>query len=220
MNIYLDARLPTHTATPPPEQLSGVTVLAVCVTIEPFPYHARSGAMVVGSWFLILGCWLPQSNVEIKIDRVYTVSRASLFLPFNVEDAARSEAEVEASQVRDKDPDVGDWWRCHHIVERKKCFGLNVLIYIYRYACTVCLSSDCLRISLVWSRVIDISFAGTISHGFPLLALSLNFHCLKVVGSVRLIDCHAAVRTCSSLSTLSRYLRMFRSGLNWCGDRY
>lgn len=40
-----------------------------------------------------------QNNVEIKIDRVYAVSRASLFLPFSVEDAARSEEEVEASQV-------------------------------------------------------------------------------------------------------------------------
>ncbi|CAM9440522.1 unnamed protein product [Ectocarpus sp. 4 AP-2014] len=39
-----------------------------------------------------------QNNVEIKIDRVYAVSRASLFLPFSVEDAARSEEEVEASQ--------------------------------------------------------------------------------------------------------------------------
>jgi len=43
---------------------------------------------------------LRQNNVEIKIGRVYAVSRASLFLPFSVEDAARSEAEVEASQVR------------------------------------------------------------------------------------------------------------------------
>ncbi|CAN0381171.1 unnamed protein product [Pylaiella littoralis] len=43
-----------------------------------------------------------QSNVEIQIDRVYTVSRASLFLPFSVEDAARSEAEVEASQETER----------------------------------------------------------------------------------------------------------------------
>lgn len=42
---------------------------------------------------------LGQNNVEIKIERVYAVSRASLFLPFSVEDAARSDAEVEASQV-------------------------------------------------------------------------------------------------------------------------
>ena len=40
-----------------------------------------------------------QSDVEIKIERVYTVSRANVILPFSVEDAARSEAEVEASQV-------------------------------------------------------------------------------------------------------------------------
>lgn len=43
---------------------------------------------------------LRQSNVEIQIERVYAVSRATVFLPFSVEDAARSEAEVEASQVR------------------------------------------------------------------------------------------------------------------------
>ncbi|CAM9909829.1 unnamed protein product [Scytosiphon promiscuus] len=43
-----------------------------------------------------------QSKVEIKIERVYAVSRASLFLPFSVEDAARSEAEVEASQATDR----------------------------------------------------------------------------------------------------------------------
>lgn len=42
---------------------------------------------------------LSQNTVEINIGRVYVVSRASLFLPFSVEDAARSEAEVEASQV-------------------------------------------------------------------------------------------------------------------------
>lgn len=43
---------------------------------------------------------LGQSNVEIQMKRVYAVSRATVFLPFTVEDAARSEAEVEASQVR------------------------------------------------------------------------------------------------------------------------
>lgn len=48
-----------------------------------------------GSLLVLAG----QNNVEIKIDRVYAVSRASLFLPFSVEDAARSEEEVEASQV-------------------------------------------------------------------------------------------------------------------------
>lgn len=44
--------------------------------------------------------WVVQSTVEIQIKRVYAVSRAAVFLPFSVEDAARSEAEVEASQVR------------------------------------------------------------------------------------------------------------------------
>lgn len=46
-------------------------------------------------------CHAPfQSNVEIKIERVHAVSRAAVFLPFSVEDASRSDAEVEASQVR------------------------------------------------------------------------------------------------------------------------
>eukprot|EP00903_Cladosiphon_okamuranus_P012906 g12050.t1 len=43
-----------------------------------------------------------QSNVEIQIKRVHAVSRATVFLPFSVEDAARSEAEVEASQDTDR----------------------------------------------------------------------------------------------------------------------
>lgn len=78
---------PIHTTT----RLSGVTAFSV----SPFPSLPVScpASGDAGSWF-------HQSNVEIKIDRVYTVSRASLFLPFSVEDAARSEAEVEASQVR------------------------------------------------------------------------------------------------------------------------
>lgn len=40
-----------------------------------------------------------QSEVEIQIGRVHAVSRASVLLPFSVEDASRSDAEVEASQV-------------------------------------------------------------------------------------------------------------------------
>eukprot|EP00904_Undaria_pinnatifida_P002120 jgi/Undpi1/11909/HiC_scaffold_4.g01608.m1 len=43
-----------------------------------------------------------QNKVEIKIERVYVVSRASVFLPFSVEDAARSDAEVEASQATER----------------------------------------------------------------------------------------------------------------------
>lgn len=49
-------------------------------------------------WIAGLAC-LGQSDVEIQMKRVYAVSRAAVFLPFSVEDAARSEAEVEASQV-------------------------------------------------------------------------------------------------------------------------
>lgn len=69
--------------------------------------------------YVRLGQWslLHQSNVEIQIDRVYTVSRASLFLPFSVEDAARSEAEVEASQVRTRRPGIRDWFLVNIIVE-------------------------------------------------------------------------------------------------------
>ena len=42
-----------------------------------------------------------QSNVEISIKKVYTVSRAPTALPFLLEDAARPQAEIDASQVVD-----------------------------------------------------------------------------------------------------------------------
>jgi len=41
-------------------------------------------------------------TVELSIERIHTVSRAQAQLPFLVEDAARSEAEVEASQDTDR----------------------------------------------------------------------------------------------------------------------
>ena len=41
-------------------------------------------------------------NVEIKISRVHSVAKANPILPFLVEDAARSEAEVDASQDTDR----------------------------------------------------------------------------------------------------------------------
>lgn len=41
-----------------------------------------------------------KGTVEIQLERVYAVSRASSMIPFNVDDASRSEEEVEASQVR------------------------------------------------------------------------------------------------------------------------
>ena len=40
-----------------------------------------------------------QSNVEISIKKVYTVSRAPTALPFLLEDAARPQADIDASQV-------------------------------------------------------------------------------------------------------------------------
>jgi aspartyl-tRNA synthetase len=39
-----------------------------------------------------------QSNVEIQIKKIYTVSRAPAVLPFLLEDAARPQAEIDASQ--------------------------------------------------------------------------------------------------------------------------
>jgi aspartyl/asparaginyl-tRNA synthetase len=41
-------------------------------------------------------------NVEIKINRIHSVAKANAILPFLVEDAARSEAEVDASQETDR----------------------------------------------------------------------------------------------------------------------
>ncbi|CAM9181459.1 unnamed protein product [Phaeothamnion confervicola] len=43
-----------------------------------------------------------QSDVEIKVVRAHAVSRADPMLPFLVEDAARTDAEVEASQATDR----------------------------------------------------------------------------------------------------------------------
>ncbi|CAM9750858.1 unnamed protein product [Ascophyllum nodosum] len=43
-----------------------------------------------------------QGAVEIQIERVHAVSRAAVLLPFSIEDAARSEEEVEASQETDR----------------------------------------------------------------------------------------------------------------------
>jgi len=41
-------------------------------------------------------------NVEVKISRIHSVAKANPILPFLVEDAARSEAEVDASQETDR----------------------------------------------------------------------------------------------------------------------
>ena len=43
-----------------------------------------------------------QSNVELQLERCYCVSRAANVLPFLLEDAARPEAEVDASQATDR----------------------------------------------------------------------------------------------------------------------
>ena len=47
-----------------------------------------------------------QKNVEIKIQKIFTVSRAPSTLPFLIEDAARSESEIEATADSDR-PLVG-----------------------------------------------------------------------------------------------------------------
>lgn len=54
-------------------------------------------------------------NVELKIQRIYTVSKAAAMLPFLVEDAARSEKEVEESQNTDRPfPRLGQEIRLDH----------------------------------------------------------------------------------------------------------
>lgn len=54
-------------------------------------------------------------NVEISIERIYAVSKADAALPFLVEDASRSEAEVEASQETDRPfPRLGQEIRLDH----------------------------------------------------------------------------------------------------------
>jgi aspartyl-tRNA synthetase len=41
-------------------------------------------------------------SVELTIQRIYSVSNAAAILPFLVEDAARSDAEIDASQSTDR----------------------------------------------------------------------------------------------------------------------
>ena len=54
-------------------------------------------------------------NVEIQIDRVCGVSKVNPILPFLVEDAARSEAEIESSQDTDRPyPRLGQELRLDH----------------------------------------------------------------------------------------------------------
>jgi aspartyl-tRNA synthetase len=55
------------------------------------------------------------SHLELRMERVYTVSRAAAVLPFLVEDAAHSEQEVEASQDTDRPfPRLGQELRLDH----------------------------------------------------------------------------------------------------------
>lgn len=55
------------------------------------------------------------SNLELTIDRVHTVSKAAAVLPFLVEDAARSEQEVEESQDTERPfPRLGQELRLDH----------------------------------------------------------------------------------------------------------
>lgn len=42
----------------------------------------------------VIDCWL---QVEIQVSKIYCVNKALPTLPINIEDAARSEAEIEAA---------------------------------------------------------------------------------------------------------------------------
>jgi aspartyl/asparaginyl-tRNA synthetase len=54
-------------------------------------------------------------NVELKINRIHAVTKAAPILPFLVEDASRSEAEVDASQETDRPfPRLGQELRLDH----------------------------------------------------------------------------------------------------------
>jgi aspartyl/asparaginyl-tRNA synthetase len=54
-------------------------------------------------------------NVELKINRIHAVTKATPILPFLVEDASRSEAEVDASQETDRPfPRLGQELRLDH----------------------------------------------------------------------------------------------------------
>lgn len=61
-----------------------------------------------------------QGNVEIHIRKIFTVSRAPATLPFLLEDAARSEQDIEASQNSDR-PFSGVSQVCKQLVHLMRC---------------------------------------------------------------------------------------------------
>ncbi len=75
-------------------------------------------------------------DVELTIRRIYTVSKAAVVLPFLVEDASRSEAEVEASQDTDRPfPRLGQEIRLDHRWMDLRAPANNAILRIQSAVC-------------------------------------------------------------------------------------
>lgn len=75
-------------------------------------------------------------DVELKMQRIHTVSKAAAVLPFLVEDAARSEAEVEASQDTERPfPRLGQEIRLDHRWMDLRAPANNAILRIQSAVC-------------------------------------------------------------------------------------
>lgn len=75
-------------------------------------------------------------DVELTLQRIHTVSKAAAVLPFLVEDAARSEAEVEASQATERPfPRLGQELRLDHRWMDLRAPANNAILRIQSAVC-------------------------------------------------------------------------------------
>ena len=78
------------------------------------------------------------NTIELAISRIHAVSRAASQLPFLVEDAARSEEEVEASQETDRlFPRLGQELRLDHRWMDLRAPANNAILRIQSAICTL-----------------------------------------------------------------------------------
>jgi aspartyl-tRNA synthetase len=76
------------------------------------------------------------SNIELGIQRIHAVSKADAILPFLVEDASRSEAEVEASQENERPfPRLGQELRLDHRWMDLRAPANNAILRIQSAVC-------------------------------------------------------------------------------------
>ena len=79
-----------------------------------------------------------QSNVELQLERCYCVSRAANVLPFLLEDAARPEEEVDASQDTDRPfPRIGQEQRLDNRWLDLRVPANNAIMRVQSGVCTL-----------------------------------------------------------------------------------